>query len=113
MSEEDIFMHLRTSDDLAIRKLAYSPFHYIQSCIILGSINDLIQTLADWAKKITTDQGATFGEGIIVIFQSITNLSGSHQHQVPNSILRFSVHLILLLEESKVWEFRTEGIILE
>jgi hypothetical protein len=76
--------------------LASLPFHYIQSCIILGSINQLITTLANWAKNITTDQGAFSGEGHI-------------QHQVPPSILRFATHLILFLDNNKIWQFTDAG----
>jgi hypothetical protein len=96
LSEKDIFLQLRTSENSSIKNLSSLPFHYVQSCIILGTIDELIDTLATWAKNMTTDQGAFSGEGHL-------------QHQVPSSILRFAVHLILFLDNSKVWQFTEKG----
>jgi len=96
LSEKDIFLRLQTSENSTIQKLSYLPFHYIQSCIILDSMDELVQTLASWAKNMTTDQGALSGEGHL-------------QHQVPSSILRFAVHLILFLDDAKVWQFTEKG----
>jgi len=96
LSEMDIFLKLQTSENSTIKKLAYLPFHYIQSCIILGSMDELVETLATWAKNMTTDQGAICGEGPL-------------QHQVPPSILRFGVHLIIFLDNAKVWQFTQKG----
>ena len=61
----DIFLRLQTSENSSIKQLASLPFHYIQSCIILGTTDELIQKLATWAKNMTTDQGAYSGEGIV------------------------------------------------
>lgn len=60
----DIFLSLKTSENSKIKTFSSLPFHYIQSCIILGSLDELIQTLATWTKKITTHEGAIIGEGI-------------------------------------------------
>jgi len=116
-SEEDIFTTLKTSEDSTIKELASSPFHYIQSCIILSSYNELIRTLATWAKNIVPDLGIITPEGVFIqdIVKMKTHNTDVQQPSIhdipraPSSILRFGVHFIIYLDKHGIWQFTKKG----
>lgn len=93
LAESDIFLRLCTCEDPVVRHAAAAPFRYVQQCIVLDRLDELMATMAQWAKALTTDQGAFCGHG-------------PHPHVVPKSVLRFAVHLLLFLEASNVWQYR-------
>jgi hypothetical protein len=74
-TEGEIFTSLQSCEEKAIKEMSFAPYHYIQTSIILSLYDELVETLAIWARKIVLDLGTVAGEG-----ELIQNLAAQSQH---------------------------------